>query len=76
MEEADPRELFKKDFTKQCRGWKMNGERLFIIMDTNDHILESDLTSKLAEKGIELEEFSNNFGERSLQTHTLMDAIQ
>ena len=61
LENEDPKELFKKDFSKQCKDWKSNGERLFIIMDTNDHIMTSSLTSKLAEEGIELEEFSHNF---------------
>ena len=45
LEEEDPRELFKKDFTNQ--EWKMNGERLCIIMDTNDHIMKSGLVSEL-----------------------------
>ena len=61
MEDKDPRELFKKDFIKQCWEWKRNAERLFIIMNTNDHTMKIGLTSKLAEEGIELEEFSHNF---------------
>ena len=39
-------------------------------MDTNDHIMKSSLTAKLAEDGIELEEFSHNFwGEKTPNSH-------
>ena len=70
LENEDPKELFKRDFSKQCKDWKKNGERLCIIMDTNDHIMKSSLTAKLAEDGIELEECSHNFWGEKPQTLT------
>ena len=54
----------------------MNGERLFILMDTNDHIMKSSLIVKLAEDGTQLEEFSHNFWGEKTQTHTQMSEIQ
>ena len=40
---------------------KHTDERLFIIMDSNEHVLDEELTPILASKGIEPEEISHNF---------------
>ena len=61
MDDVEPRDLFMRDFVKQCGKWVKGGEQLFIIMDCNDHAVNGELTRSLSTEGIDLEEFSYNF---------------
>ena len=68
METEKPKDLFKRD--KQCQEWENNGKILFIIMDSNEHLLNGKFTSMLAAKGIKLEEFPHNcWGEKSSNSY-------
>ena len=61
MDDIEQRYLFMRDFVKQCGKWVKSGGQLFIIMDSNDHAVDGELTRLLSTEGIELEEFSHKF---------------
>jgi hypothetical protein len=38
---CSPVELFNKDLTNQIKEWRKSGERIVLLMDVNDHPLQS-----------------------------------
>ena len=56
-----PKELPRKDFTKQCGEWRREKERSVIVMDANKHIIDDPLRKMFEAEGVELEEFSHKY---------------
>lgn len=59
--DMEPRELFYRDFSKQCRKWKENGETVGTVMDANEHALDGRLNSILYGEKIRMLELSRHF---------------
>ena len=56
-----PRDLFNKDFVKQCANWIREGEELCVMGDVNGDVVNGIFTLLLAEEGVEMEEFGEDF---------------
>ena len=70
--DCSPYELFCRDLFQQLRQWTEQGERLIVMMDTNEHILNSAFGRKLVseEAGLDLIEISHSaWGGREINTH-------
>ena len=50
-----------KDFETQLRTWRKAGDRLFLFMDANEHIIDGELNMMLAQEGIDLEEITHKY---------------
>ena len=65
-------QLFKQDLVSQLREWARQGDRLIIMMDANEHILDDELGKLLVspELGLDLEEISHKaWGGREINTY-------
>lgn len=69
---GSPRSLFEKDFVRQCKQWRKEGDRLFLFVDANEHVTKGRLFSLLGQDGIEIEEASNRYWGRT-PPHTFIN---
>ena len=58
-----PRDMFDRDFVKQCATWIRGGEELCVMGDINDDVIKDTFTELLKQEGIEMEEFGEDFCE-------------
>ena len=59
--ETNPYALFCNDLINQLKRWTSQGDRIILLMDTNEHILTHNFTRQLTDymTGLELEEISS-----------------
>ena len=66
---CSPRELFRQDLVKQLKQWRKEGDRILLVMDTNEPPGE-ELDNLLAQEGLEMEEFTHKYwGDTEPNTH-------
>jgi hypothetical protein len=56
---CSPVELFNKDLAKQTKEWRKLGERIVLVMDVNNHPLNSKFYQRLQQEQTDLEEFTH-----------------
>ena len=69
---TSPYQLFKQDLRLQLTEWVNQGDRLIIMMDANEHVLNGELGKMLRspEVGLDLEEISHKaWGGREINTY-------
>ena len=66
--------MFRRDFCKQLRAWKKDGDHLFVIMDCNESF-GGPMDGALAAEGIELEEVSHHYWGQK-EPHTYINCTQ
>jgi hypothetical protein len=54
-----PVELFNRDLAKQIKEWRQSGERIVLVMDVNNHPLNSKFYQRLQREQTGLEEFTH-----------------
>jgi hypothetical protein len=54
-----PQQLFDKDLLHQCKIWHKSGERIILLMDANEHVLDRKFNRALTRTGSDLEEFTH-----------------
>jgi hypothetical protein len=52
-------ELFNRELAKQIKEWRQSGERIVLVMDVNDHPLNSKFYQRLQREQTGLEEFTH-----------------
>ena len=75
LEGYTPRQLFEEDFLNQLRVWRMNGDRLIVMMDANEHVLSGRLCRQMTTDGINLREITKEYI-GTLCPHTYIDGSQ
>ncbi len=55
---CSPVELFHRDLAKQIKEWRQSRERIVLVMDVNDHPLNSKFYQRLQREQTSLEEFT------------------
>ena len=66
--DTTPYELFCTDFTTAIKQWQTAGERLLILIDMNEHVLQGYLARILLELGLS-EATHESWGEQEPNTH-------
>jgi hypothetical protein len=56
---GSPQQLFDKDLVHQCKIWCKSGERIILLMDANEHVLNRKFSRVLSRTGLDLEEFTH-----------------
>jgi hypothetical protein len=57
--DCSPVELFDRDLAKQIKEWIQSGERIVLVMDVNNHPLNSKFYQRLQREQTGLEEFTH-----------------
>ena len=53
---TDVKKMFRDDLCAVLRQWRALGDRIILMMDANDIVLDGTLSNMLAEEGIEMKE--------------------
>jgi hypothetical protein len=65
-----PQQLFDKDLLHQCKLWRKSGERIILLMDANEHVLNGRFHKALTSAGLDMEEFTHKcWGPKEPYTH-------
>ena len=51
-----PRQMFQDDLINLLRLWREKGDRLVLLMDANDHVVDGELAMRLRGEGLAMEE--------------------
>ena len=70
--DTTPYDLFCNDLISQLQTWVAQGDRIIMMMDANEHVLNGPLCRRLRDEelGLDLEEVSHKvWGGREINTH-------
>ena len=59
--DCTPYQSFVTDLTSQLRCWRAAGERLILLMDANEHVLNGTIAQLLADSRIDMKEVSHRY---------------
>jgi hypothetical protein len=57
-----PQQLFDKDLLHQCKLWRKLGERIILLMDANEHVLNGRFHKALTSAGLNMEDSLTSVG--------------